>query len=107
MNSLWMSSISNDPAVLLTNTAFVKDVRWPVPHSEATPLPPSSRTTSKIFRVPRQHGTVETHAEPVEKAQFDAVDDTGRFSLPPGLAFSFTAQSTPAASAARFFAPLA
>src|SRR4051794_21506946 len=28
-------------------------------------------------------------------------------SLPPGLAFSFTAQSTPAASAARFFAPLA
>ena len=27
---------------------------------------------------PRQHGTVETHAKPVEKAQFDAVDDTGR-----------------------------
>ena len=25
-----------------------------------------------------QHGTVETHAKPVEKAQFDAVDDTGR-----------------------------
>jgi hypothetical protein len=28
-------------------------------------------------------------------------------SLPPGLAFSFTAQGTPAASAARFFASLA
>src|SRR5215510_8566385 len=52
IDSLWMSSISNAcPAVLLTNTALVKDVRWPVPHSEATPLPPSSRTTSKIFRV--------------------------------------------------------
>ena len=34
--------------------------------------------------------------------------DTARAaSLPPGLAFSFTAQSTPAASAARFFVSLA